>query len=126
MIKNKSGFVLPYVLFLVMIIIEAVFLIIMLNVNVSKYYEDRDTYYRIFIYEERAKRHIIKRFENNPPQNAERETIYFENDYLHLFYDRDLINKRWVIEYRICINNIAEVGVFYYSLDTKKIATEVT
>src|SRR5690554_7393825 len=84
MINNNKGFCLFHVIFIVMLVINIFIYILLHNLNRNNYFRDKDKYYQVFIYEERAKRHINERFSVNQPSNNETELLYFDENYIYL------------------------------------------
>ena len=59
---NNKGFVLLYVIFIFILVLNIFISLVLYNLNQNNYLIDKDKYYHVFIFEERAKRHIKERF----------------------------------------------------------------
>jgi|SRR5690554_4056587 len=125
MINNNKGFCLFHVIFIVMLVINIFIYILLHNLNRNNYFRDKDKYYQVFIYEERAKRHINERFSVNQPSNNETELLYFDENYIYFLYKYNYDEEIWCINYRISYNDINQIGIIYYNCITNDISIEI-
>ncbi len=123
--NNKSGYFLPYMLFIFFLLLNIVIFVVLCNLSTNKMYVDRDKYYHVFIFEERAKRHIREMITLNKVKNNDTELIYFEDEFIYLTYQYDTNENIWKVNYRIKYQEIDEYGIIIYDLETKEITIEI-
>jgi hypothetical protein len=95
------------------------------NLNITKYYNDKDKYYQIFILEERAKRHVLIKFSSEQPQNNETELLYHDYGFVYLRYQYDVNKQIWNVHYRINYDDIDQYGIIYYDVTNTDIWIEI-
>lgn len=120
--KSRSGFFIPYTMFILILVLNIFIFIILCSLNINKYYEDKDNYYQISILEERAKRHIIYKINNDLVSNFEQEQVFYDEDFLFLTYEFKEIDQLWQISLRINHQNINEFATVIYDLETKELS----
>lgn len=120
--KSRSGFFIPYTMFILILVLNIFIFIILCSLNINKYYEDKDNYYQISILEERAKRHIIYKINNDLVSNFEQEQVFYDEDFLFLTYEFKEIDQLWQISLRINHQNINEFATIIYDLETKELS----
>ncbi len=121
MIKNKNGFVLPYTIFIFMLVLNIFIFVVLCNLNTVKTFDNKINYYHVFILEERAKRHITEKIDANNVTNFETELIYYDQDFIYFIYQFDSVNRIWCCNLRIKYHNINEFATVYYNLNTHQL-----
>lgn len=120
MVKNKKGFLLPYVTFLLILALNIFIYAVLYYLNTISYYQDKDKYYQVFVMEERAKGHIRNRFTFDIPLDNEIEYLYYEDNYIYLRYDM-IDNNYWQIYFLIYYDGTEQMGYFYFNQETEKL-----
>jgi len=125
MLNKKDGFFLPYTLFLLIFVLNMFIFVVLCNLNRINYYNDKNNYYHLFIYEERAKRHIEEKITLNQAFHNETELLYYDDEFIYFTYQFDHINQYWKVNIRISYHQIDEYAIIYYRLDTNEIWIEI-
>ncbi|MDF2700220.1 MAG: hypothetical protein K0Q49_1776 [Haloplasmataceae bacterium] len=118
---NNKGYLLPYVLFLNLILLNIFILSITICLNEKKTFNDKDKYYHVFILEERAKRHVYEKLSGYSDTLAIDEVLNYEGDTIYLKYSFDQNNDVWTIILNVCYDNVYETAYIYYYINDDKI-----
>jgi len=122
---NKKGFILPYVLFLSLVILNIFVLTLMIYINEKRIYYDKINFYQMCVLEERTKRHIVDKITQNNVENNETEMLVYGEDFVYLNYYYDEVNNYWKINIRIYHNELNEYATIYYDIDEGSLKFEI-
>lgn len=116
--KKGNGYILPYTLFLSILVLNMVIFVVLCILSTKKLYNDQNNHYHFFICQNRIRNHITEMINENKLVNNYNETLYYDETLIVLTYKLDTTKKRWVINYRIEYHNDRQLGSFIYDIET--------
>ncbi|ERJ13784.1 hypothetical protein [Haloplasma contractile] len=125
-LNNKKGYVLPYTLLLMVLLLNIFTLSLRLYLNEVMYYEKKHNHYQIMVVEERVKRHIINKIVTNQVVNMEKETIYYEHTSCFILYLYDYTRNDWKVNVTIRYKEIKITRDYLYTSETMELTIDTS